>query len=162
MCACLHLKWVCIFGHLTLSINFFTDISILLVSGSTANLQRRRRRLKLILALLVFGAVFATGLLVWCIAKKKKRADETVNRTPMRPYQSAESKTIDNNERYLSDESHEEEEEAKLPLFNFTTIASATKNFAFGCKIGERGFGPVYKVIFCTNCSLPYLVRSFC
>jgi hypothetical protein len=36
----------------------------------------------------------------------------------------------------------------KLPLFQFTTIANATNGFSFNNKIGEGGFGPVYKVNF--------------
>jgi hypothetical protein len=39
------------------------------------------------------------------------------------------------------------EEDVELPLFDFHTIASATNNFSFTNKIGEGGFGPVYKVI---------------
>ena len=35
-----------------------------------------------------------------------------------------------------------------LPLFGFGTIAAATDYFATENKLGEGGFGPVYKVIF--------------
>ena len=34
-----------------------------------------------------------------------------------------------------------------LPLFDFRTIANATNNFSDGNKLGQGGFGPVYKVI---------------
>ncbi|KAG6790538.1 hypothetical protein POTOM_006694 [Populus tomentosa] len=36
-------------------------------------------------------------------------------------------------------------EDLELPLFQFTTIAKATNGFSFNNKIGEGGFGPVYK-----------------
>ncbi|KAL9403523.1 hypothetical protein Peur_000495 [Populus x canadensis] len=36
-------------------------------------------------------------------------------------------------------------EDLELPLFQFTTIANATNGFSFNNKIGEGGFGPVYK-----------------
>ncbi|KAI5605676.1 hypothetical protein BDE02_01G368000 [Populus trichocarpa] len=36
-------------------------------------------------------------------------------------------------------------EDLELPLFQFTTIAKATNGFSFHNKIGEGGFGPVYK-----------------
>ncbi|KAF9666889.1 hypothetical protein SADUNF_Sadunf16G0275700 [Salix dunnii] len=36
-------------------------------------------------------------------------------------------------------------EDLELPLFQFTTIAKATNDFSFNNKIGEGGFGPVYK-----------------
>ena len=34
-------------------------------------------------------------------------------------------------------------------LFDLNTIKAATDNFADSKKLGEGGFGPVYKVIFC-------------
>jgi hypothetical protein len=39
-------------------------------------------------------------------------------------------------------------EDLELPLFQFTTIAKATNGFSFNNKLGEGGFGPVYKVNF--------------
>lgn len=41
-----------------------------------------------------------------------------------------------------------EEEDLELPLFDLATISTATNNFSFENKIGEGGFGPVYKVMF--------------
>ncbi|XP_074346611.1 G-type lectin S-receptor-like serine/threonine-protein kinase At4g27290 [Apium graveolens] len=38
-----------------------------------------------------------------------------------------------------------EEEKLELPLFDFRKIANATTNFSQNNKIGEGGFGPVYK-----------------
>ncbi|XP_074380716.1 G-type lectin S-receptor-like serine/threonine-protein kinase At4g27290 isoform X2 [Apium graveolens] len=37
--------------------------------------------------------------------------------------------------------------EGDLPFFEFKTLANATNNFSFDCKLGEGGFGPVYKGI---------------
>ena len=34
----------------------------------------------------------------------------------------------------------------QLPLFELATIANATDNFSINNKLGEGGFGPVYKV----------------
>lgn len=48
-----------------------------------------------------------------------------------------------------SEESHNNEEEKKdleLPFFDLSTILNATGNFSIENKIGEGGFGPVYKV----------------
>ncbi|PRQ18842.1 putative protein kinase RLK-Pelle-DLSV family [Rosa chinensis] len=39
----------------------------------------------------------------------------------------------------------EEREDMELPLFDFTTIADATDNFSSNNKLGQGGFGPVYK-----------------
>lgn len=38
------------------------------------------------------------------------------------------------------------EDDLELPLFDFETIAAATDNFSDDNKLGEGGFGPVYKV----------------
>lgn len=44
-------------------------------------------------------------------------------------------------------------EEYELPLFDLSTIAKSTNNFSGTSKIGEGGYGPVYKVITCSICS---------
>ena len=36
--------------------------------------------------------------------------------------------------------------EVKLPLFSFASVSTATNNFSDENKLGEGGFGPVYKV----------------
>lgn len=36
--------------------------------------------------------------------------------------------------------------EMEIPLLDYNTIMAATNNFAFVNKLGEGGFGPVYKV----------------
>nr|XP_043620445.1 G-type lectin S-receptor-like serine/threonine-protein kinase At4g27290 [Erigeron canadensis] len=38
-----------------------------------------------------------------------------------------------------------DKEDWELPLFEFNTIANATNNFSDDCKLGEGGYGPVYR-----------------
>lgn len=40
-----------------------------------------------------------------------------------------------------------QEEDLELPLFSLETLSTATDEFSFRNKIGQGGFGPVYKVI---------------
>ena len=40
----------------------------------------------------------------------------------------------------------QKEEDLELPFLDLSTIASANNNFAINKKLGEGGFGPVYKV----------------
>ena len=37
-------------------------------------------------------------------------------------------------------------DDLELPLYDYETIAKATKGFSTENKLGEGGFGPVYKV----------------
>lgn len=39
-----------------------------------------------------------------------------------------------------------QKEDLELPLFNLSEIAEATHNFSLNNKLGEGGYGPVYKV----------------
>jgi hypothetical protein len=43
----------------------------------------------------------------------------------------------------------------ELPLFNLQELASATNNFHLSNKLGQGGFGPVYKV-------MVVLVEGYC
>jgi len=38
-------------------------------------------------------------------------------------------------------------EDGELPMFDLSTIRSATNGFSLNNKLGEGGFGPVYKVM---------------
>ncbi|URD94629.1 S-locus glycoprotein family [Musa troglodytarum] len=46
--------------------------------------------------------------------------------------------------RYIDEEAHEQD--LDLPLYDLDTMAGATGNFSMDNKLGEGGFGPVYKV----------------
>ncbi|WJX63129.1 hypothetical protein P8452_48051 [Trifolium repens] len=43
------------------------------------------------------------------------------------------------------DEDQGEDKDFELPIFDLTTISNATNNFSIDNKLGEGGFGPVYK-----------------
>ena len=43
-------------------------------------------------------------------------------------------------------EGNDKSKDSWLPLFSLASVAAATENFSMECKLGEGGFGPVYKV----------------
>jgi len=58
-------------------------------------------------------------------------------------YVAAES--LNSSHRDFTEET--QEEDLELPLFDLETVSAATDKFSFKNKIGQGGFGPVYKVI---------------
>lgn len=48
--------------------------------------------------------------------------------------------------------SERNEEDIDLPLYDLSTLASATNHFSDTSIIGTGGFGPVYKVTKCMSC----------
>lgn len=63
-----------------------------------------------------------------------------------------------NPERDHTNES--EKEDLELPLFDFDTIAEATDNFSRSNKLGQGGFGPVYKVSILYGYTAIFLVEN--
>ncbi|XP_024160451.1 G-type lectin S-receptor-like serine/threonine-protein kinase SD1-1 isoform X4 [Rosa chinensis] len=81
-----------------------------------------------IIVAVVIGAVFSGMLLVgYYVYRCRTKLKETEKR-----------------EENLKNEGAEKED-LELPLFNISTIASATDNFSDDMKLGEGGFGPVYR-----------------
>lgn len=52
------------------------------------------------------------------------------------------------NNRENEQENDAQKEDLELPLIDLAAIANATNNFSINNKLGEGGFGPVYKVNF--------------
>lgn len=53
---------------------------------------------------------------------------------------------MNNNDVSLSISNESQSEQLDLPLFNFAAISTASDKFSFSNKIGQGGFGTVYKV----------------
>ncbi|KAI8000707.1 G-type lectin S-receptor-like serine/threonine-protein kinase [Camellia lanceoleosa] len=89
----------------------------------------------MITSIIVISGVLVLSLIGWYFLKELhvRRARRLDKRN---------QKVQDNNQRIV------EEEDLALLLFDLATISSATNNFSLTNKIGEGGFGPVYRVIF--------------
>ncbi|KAK1391559.1 Receptor-like serine/threonine-protein kinase [Heracleum sosnowskyi] len=66
---------------------------------------------------------------LWLIKRKKKKRTEGITRLNFETY----------------GDNGKGEEDLELPLFDFTTLATATNGFSKNSMLGEGGFGPVYK-----------------
>lgn len=58
----------------------------------------------------------------------------------------AESPILDIGTEFLHSFQSEETGSTDLPTIPLHVIRNTTDNFSFECKLGEGGFGPVYKV----------------
>lgn len=47
----------------------------------------------------------------------------------------------------VNSQGDEKNSPSELPIFSFSSIAACTDNFSITNKLGEGGFGPVYKVM---------------
>ncbi|XP_024037994.1 G-type lectin S-receptor-like serine/threonine-protein kinase At4g27290 [Citrus clementina] len=86
--------------------------------------SNKKKRLKIIVAISIISGMFILCLLL-CMARKK-----------------AKNKGY---RRRVDQENQDQIEDLELPLFELATIANATDNFSINNKLGEGGFGRVYK-----------------
>lgn len=82
------------------------------------------------------------------------------NDTPLRIYESSKSMEFSTDLSGPAELSIDGDQAngLELPLFNFNCVAVATNNFSEKNKLGEGGFGPVYKVM---NIYVKYLCKNF-
>ncbi|XP_059635640.1 receptor-like serine/threonine-protein kinase SD1-8 [Cornus florida] len=94
------------------------------VTASDLELISNSKKIKtLVLVMIVVSVAIVMLLVASCIIWKKKARRQGM----------------------LSESQARDEENMELPIFNMITIAEATNNFSDLNKIGEGGFGPVYK-----------------
>ncbi|XP_058197206.1 G-type lectin S-receptor-like serine/threonine-protein kinase At4g27290 isoform X2 [Rhododendron vialii] len=109
------------------------DLYVRLAASELGSNKTKRRAL--IASVMVISGVLALGLISWCVIRKRRRI--TAQRRAQR-LETASQQVQENNRRTA-------EEDLELPLFDLATISTATNNFSYENKIGEGGFGPVYK-----------------
>ncbi|KAI7981994.1 G-type lectin S-receptor-like serine/threonine-protein kinase [Camellia lanceoleosa] len=93
---------------------------------------KKRETVAVALALLI--GLLLIGMSVTLYLQKMKRKNSQLNK---------EGNLMNNLEQGCTDKS--QKEDLELPLFDFAIIANSTSNFSINNKLGEGGFGPVYK-----------------
>uniref|UniRef100_A0A0A9DM30 Receptor-like serine/threonine-protein kinase n=1 Tax=Arundo donax TaxID=35708 RepID=A0A0A9DM30_ARUDO len=116
--------------------DFGQDLFVRLAAADL-ELASKSRKAHIILAVCVSISALAfllavAGLLIW--ARHKKRA--------RRAGSSKWSSSRSTGRRY---EGSSHDDDLELPIFDLGTIAAATDGFSINNKLGEGGFGPVYK-----------------
>ncbi|KAJ4726198.1 receptor kinase 3 [Melia azedarach] len=94
---------------------------------SSSQPDRREKRLGFILGSVILMTMLVVGLILY-IRKRKLKKKGMTNINLIKKY---------NNEG--------QKEDMELRVFDFACIATATDNFSSNNKLGEGGFGPVYK-----------------
>ncbi|KAA8523794.1 hypothetical protein F0562_010217 [Nyssa sinensis] len=101
-------------------------------SPDTKSSSNEKRQVRIIIPILLVVVVLLSIFLFFYVSKKRKLKREEIVRL--------------NTERDHCI-SERERDDLELPLFDFTTIATATNNFSLDNKLGEGGFGHVNKVV---------------
>ncbi|KAJ9568042.1 hypothetical protein OSB04_004008 [Centaurea solstitialis] len=112
--------------------SFTSEIYVRLAFSDLGSRKKKRKMIPLIIALVV-GMSIMLGVMFVLWRKWKKN-----------PVPKGEDEQVGNDtDQLYTEESHKDDLE--LPLFNLSEIAKATHNFSFNNKLGEGGYGPVYK-----------------
>ncbi|CAL5335846.1 unnamed protein product [Camellia sinensis] len=100
------------------------------VEKNPSSFWKRAKRIIVISVVSTVTLIFGLGITLY-IWKKQQQQPKTEGRARHHPGKGYCKKT--------------KNEDIEVPLFDLATIASATDNFAINNKLGEGGFGPVYK-----------------
>ncbi|KAJ9153662.1 hypothetical protein P3X46_027080 [Hevea brasiliensis] len=105
------------------------DLYVRMAASELEKTEKKRSSIKKILGI-IFGSVaeVISMLMVFCICWRNLRKHGMLKKI-----------------RRKNDHCEGREEEMELPMFDLTTIVDATNNFSSSNKLGEGGFGPVYK-----------------
>ncbi|GMH10914.1 hypothetical protein Nepgr_012755 [Nepenthes gracilis] len=107
--------------------DFGQDLYVRMASSEIGKLGSGGKKTRIIVTPTILAAVFLSITVTLYFRKKWKKEGKT-------EFDPKGCSTSGN-----------QKEEADLPLFDFTIIAEATNNFSDDNKVGEGGFGPVYR-----------------
>ncbi|KAL6313976.1 hypothetical protein AAG906_011707 [Vitis piasezkii] len=102
-------------------------------SSSINSSSKKKRKQVIVISISITGIVLLSLVLTLYVLLKKRK-----KRLERKAYMEHNSEGGENNEG---------QEHLELPLFDLDTLLNATNNFSSDSKLGEGGFGPVYKGI---------------
>ncbi|KAG4204051.1 hypothetical protein ERO13_A04G024132v2 [Gossypium hirsutum] len=103
---------------------------------SSSNMRRT-----VIVSVIVTMTVFTSAFCIWQVkVKREKRKGQD-----LLSFEVTMSPSHTKKEQCKGRWQVEHEKEVEIPLFSFSSVSAATDNFSFSNKLGEGGFGPVYK-----------------
>ncbi|KAJ4718601.1 Receptor-like serine/threonine-protein kinase [Melia azedarach] len=85
--------------------------------------------------------VAAVGLIIYCVGRKPRNKGEDLMRFDLELSLNAGNTGLIERDKC----GRGRKKEVELPLFSFSSVSAATNNFSDTNKLGEGGFGPVYK-----------------
>ncbi|XP_034678921.1 G-type lectin S-receptor-like serine/threonine-protein kinase At4g27290 [Vitis riparia] len=100
--------------------------------SSTNSSSKKKQKQVIVISISITGIVLLILVLTWYMLKKMK---QQLKRKGYMEHNSDGGETSEGQERL------------ELPLFELATLLNATNNFSSDNKLGEGGFGPVYKGI---------------
>ncbi|XP_073147580.1 G-type lectin S-receptor-like serine/threonine-protein kinase At1g11300 isoform X2 [Henckelia pumila] len=114
-----------------------TDLYIRVANSESGSINKKDHK-AIILAVVVTVSVIVPfcACFLWQYRGSKQNATRGAESDPPNPWFSKETRLKDNMHGVKLEE---------LPLFKFTTLVNATNSFDIHNKLGQGGFGPVYK-----------------
>ncbi|KAH9651097.1 Receptor-like serine/threonine-protein kinase SD1-6 [Citrus sinensis] len=107
------------------------------------------KKLLWILVVLVLPLVLLPSFYIFCRRRRKCKEKETENTETNQDLLAFDINmgitTRTNEFGEVNGDGKDKGKDSWLPLFSLASVAAATENFSMQCKLGEGGFGPVYK-----------------
>ncbi|XP_016648820.1 PREDICTED: G-type lectin S-receptor-like serine/threonine-protein kinase At4g27290 isoform X1 [Prunus mume] len=96
--------------------------------ASESDTDRPRKTKIIVIAVAAVSIVSGAFLAVYCIHRRRRKRKEKLR-----------------NDGMMGQNNEGQKEDLELPSFSLPTLITATDNFSFNMKLGEGGFGSVYK-----------------
>ncbi|XP_022735566.1 uncharacterized protein LOC111288880 [Durio zibethinus] len=108
----------------------------------TGKHTRSKRNRSIIISVTISVTILTSAILIWIVKMKKDKRKAGEN---LLSFELSISPALMENEQPVVKRQQKHKKEVEIPLFSFSSVSAATDNFSVSNKLGEGGFGPVYK-----------------